>query len=666
MRIIIPYIPINLLLFVVVVFYQHDIFAQQTPLWSGYNFNAAYYNPAAIGNGQISLLYRKQWTDFDAEIAPTNIAIFSDFSNLLPFSDKIGIGLNLQQDKTHIFKRTNVDLSFAYHLRNRDGHRFSLGVMAGILNQGIDFRDTKVGALNDLALYDGTGNSTVFDGGPGVYYAYSDEKNELSFSFSLPQLFTSDLNYNADFNQSFDNRFHILAGLNYRINLDNISLTPSLLFRGANGLDAMLAKTTVDLSLGLSFLNNRLHLNGGTRLNGNTFIGGVGFLINEKLSFHGIYEQHQQLGTTYEFALTYHFKEQEKNKGNSKTILTSLKNEKLALNNIKDRFDAKNINEFKVNLKAAQDAFNQANYQGLTFNEISQKVQEAEWNLNNAKSNLTTLLANTQSVLNTTWTTQRIVKTARIENTSSKRIDKVGQNIMEEGQNFNNPIRLAYEEYLQLNKQINTFKVQKGNSAPVEQIIRSNDIAKISDLLISNLSKIPDIEGNTKLAITPTNKANQFNLRYAIPYNENSYQLGEGLNKQTILANHIAKEIKTLQNKAIKIESIKFKMLLQDEIADMQSTISSYPYLGEFGEIIPIKVSLLDKDTDKRADATIRIEKWEDTSIIHLSSLKLYGVRRYLLKNGLVNLTPSVYEISGPNYDEEHAQTLIIELLIQS
>ncbi len=644
-----------------VCLFQDETQGQQTSFMSTYLYEPAFYNPAALNNGHVALLYKRQWTAFDSDIAPTSFMLNGDLSNLLSFSNKVGLGLTLKTDKAHIFKRTNVDFSFAYHLYKEEGRRFSLGLIAGLLNQRVDFRDINISKPDDVSLYSGNANQIIFDGGPGLFYTDKKNNNELSISVAFPQLFTSDLNY-EELGQTFDNRLHVLAGLSYKMELEAISVEPSVLFNGVNGSEDLFAKRTCDITSRVFFLDSKFWISGGIRLNGNTFLSGAGVNINEKLNILGLYERHNKLGSSFEVAFSYGFQKKVQGPEISTIILNEFEKEKARLENADEKLSLNRFFDLKQSIASARDVYEEAKDAGLTKTELTAKVKEIERYMGMAKEQLDNLLRDVQPAYTSVWNFGRIVAQSKEAETFNQGVRSLNKSIEEDGEALEAKVEKANQEYLSLNTEILNLKLQKGIDEPIGDLIRGKDILNLNKRLKSELESVPGTGFNAKVEVQ---KEENMKIVYSFPYIENPYTIRSRINKRTIIMDHIITQLNQLKVAQVEIESIYLKMLLQDELEDMKATKSVHPYLGEFGEVALMSLTYIDTENEKRESLPLKIFKGQATSISDLAALKIKGIHRYFLERGMSTMIPVYNEITGPNYDKESSETFVLEIVLK-
>ena len=153
--------------------------AQLDPLSSQYFNNRYQLNPAFAGleHGiNLNFGYRSLWNNIPG--APVTQAITADYG-----FKKVGLGLNIVNDKTGLQRQTRVAGSFAYHLPLNDSDKLHFGVSLGFANQSLNGADIK-GNPNDpqVGLYNE--RETYIDGDFGVAYT----NNRLTINAAVPNL----------------------------------------------------------------------------------------------------------------------------------------------------------------------------------------------------------------------------------------------------------------------------------------------------------------------------------------------------------------------------------------------------------------------------------------------------------------------------------------------
>lgn len=250
--------------------------AQLTPMSAIYFQNQYLGNPALAGTESgmdVSLGIREQWTNLPG--SPATQAFTASYG----LNDKVGLGLNVSNDQSGLFKRTRTVASYAYHLPlSGEEQRLSFGLSLGFMNERIameDIRgnsaDANVGAYNQRETY--------IDGDFGFAYT----SNAFNIQAALPNMksyFKKD-NINAD---AVD-RATFFSAISYKFQLEGqggFGLEPKVAYRGIKGMDNI-----IDAGANLSYANNRINLFGMYHSsNSSTFGLGLNY---QNIGFSGMY-----------------------------------------------------------------------------------------------------------------------------------------------------------------------------------------------------------------------------------------------------------------------------------------------------------------------------------------------------------------------------------------
>jgi type IX secretion system PorP/SprF family membrane protein len=222
--------------------------AQLTPFQSMYYSNRYLLNPALAGMDKtlnVNLNYRQQWSSFPG--TPKVGSLTADFSP----TEKMGLGLNINDDQSGLIRSTRVLASYAYHvpLSDRNEH-LNFGLSLGFDDSRVDYSkvngdlsDNEISAYNALKPY--------VDGAVGAAYT----NNNLLISATLPSL-ESTLFKSSD--SRFDADIMMFIGtIAYKFPVPNtasdLSLEPLAGYRVVKGYKNM-------ADLGLSVAMNRYGL----------------------------------------------------------------------------------------------------------------------------------------------------------------------------------------------------------------------------------------------------------------------------------------------------------------------------------------------------------------------------------------------------------------------
>lgn len=209
------------------LFCSYSLWAQQTPLSSGYFQNQYIINPAYAGivDGlNVNVNFRNQWRVIPE--SPVNSTISADYR-----FNKVGLGLKLQTDKAGHIGRNAVSGTYAYHLPLASADQqvhfgLSLGVMkdrfesSGIIGEVHDPRPSE---LNARKIY--------LDGDFGLGYSVS----KFNVQGSIPHLktfFKKDSTNSVQFSTAY-------LSMSYTFGKDpNIfTLEPKLSYLASNGVE---------------------------------------------------------------------------------------------------------------------------------------------------------------------------------------------------------------------------------------------------------------------------------------------------------------------------------------------------------------------------------------------------------------------------------------------
>ncbi|RZM23846.1 MAG: type IX secretion system membrane protein PorP/SprF [Pedobacter sp.] len=223
--------------------------AQLAPLGAMYYHNQYLNNPAFAGIGQgleVGAGFRQQWSTMPGS---PKVQVLTGSYALTP---KTGLGLNVYNDQTGLFKRTRVVGSYAYHLPlNGDNDRLSFGVSLGFMDEMVDQglmdgdpNDPSIGNFNDRRQY--------VDGDFGVAYT----GGKLRLQAAMPNLRNS-LGFSKDGEQVV-NEARFFAAASYKISLsqsEGVGLEPKVAFRGVRGTDNIF-----DFGANFTFIDEKIGL----------------------------------------------------------------------------------------------------------------------------------------------------------------------------------------------------------------------------------------------------------------------------------------------------------------------------------------------------------------------------------------------------------------------
>ncbi|MBS4057983.1 MAG: PorP/SprF family type IX secretion system membrane protein [Bacteroidales bacterium] len=255
----------NLILFFF-VFLVHGLFAQMAPVFTHHSYTNMYTNPGFAGMGEgicLNGIIRQQWAGFkDNEgnkVAPEDLLLTVDSPVKLL---RGGLGGAIIQDKIGFYKRTGVQVGYAYHLELGAG-TLGIGAAANFLNWTADFG--KFIPSGDPALGKAAFNDMVIDANVGLFWQVEDSYyvgvSATNLLETKGKTFTNDAGSGSFVS---DRTFHLTGG--YQWILPN-----SPLFEIHPALHVLLNKAYSQINLS------------GTVVYNNRFWGGVNYRYGESI-----------------------------------------------------------------------------------------------------------------------------------------------------------------------------------------------------------------------------------------------------------------------------------------------------------------------------------------------------------------------------------------------
>ena len=207
--------------------------AQQEAMYSQYMFNSLAINPAYAGSRNVisaTALYRNQWSGINGAPKTGTFTIDAPTNN-----KKIGLGMQVYNDKLGITNTTGLVLSTAYRIR-MDKATLSFGLQGSVESYKADYSKVSLdenGNSNDPAFSENV-NSTKFNFGTGIYY----NSDKFYFGIAVPKLYPNRLSSNstAATNIPSKEEMHLFIITGFLFNLDeNFKLKPSFLLKAVKG-----------------------------------------------------------------------------------------------------------------------------------------------------------------------------------------------------------------------------------------------------------------------------------------------------------------------------------------------------------------------------------------------------------------------------------------------
>jgi type IX secretion system PorP/SprF family membrane protein len=615
------------------------LFAQQVPILQSFSLQPGLFNPAALGAGGASVVYRNQFMDLPKEARPQTYVFHGDFSPLL--GERVGLGLLIMADEAHTLKRTQAMGFFAYHLMPPESEfKLSLGMMAGVSFQKFDFTGRRVNDPLELSLLDGTNSATFFEGGFGMKASYTTEnKSEAYLHLALPQLYASDQiveSPGSTVSATYDLLPHVLATAGYLYRGSGFALEPSVSYRETIG-GKNLKAANFDLNLAVRLLeDDRLTVGGGWRSDE----GGIHFLVGVKpianLMVTGVYEMHSQLGTTFEAGINYTFGPTGCNKtlsAEEQTISTKAATASgahgIAFNLASPAWDKVAIANSYV--KEAEAA--------LSFDTKNEKLERASQNIALAEEALANLKIETRKCEDALGRAENALARAMIERVKPCNADEV-----EQTRTFYNETK-AIENNLAA--RINAVKRAAENARPridLKGWVTNSETENLKNYLSEELGKQTGLPENATL-VTVNAKASTLELVYTYPDEVEEYNLDKAaMSKVNAFATYLARSIGQLQRQGIEVESIHLASDIRYSPRGAKFSLGKN-YGREFGDKVKVECLFNGKT------ATISVEKNKSYTFWDMAGLKIFGLRDYLSNKTGIAASKITLEITAPNPD---------------
>lgn len=241
-------------LFFVVLLLPLSTLAQYKPQYTQYIFNGLVINPAYAGSKDVlhlNAFYRTQWVGLEG--APTTQSFSADGVNK---SNRIGMGLQVINDKIGAQRRTSAALSGAVKLNVSESGVLSFGVAAGIAQFKIDPNKLTTTDPDDPTIVNIDENQINPDLKLGLYF----HTDRFFLGASATDLVSGNQNMILDPERSY----FLTAGYVFDLG-EHLKLKPSFLMK-----ENFHGPTNIDLNAFL-LIENRIWLGGTYRTAANIF-----------------------------------------------------------------------------------------------------------------------------------------------------------------------------------------------------------------------------------------------------------------------------------------------------------------------------------------------------------------------------------------------------------
>ncbi|WP_163398823.1 PorP/SprF family type IX secretion system membrane protein [Flavobacterium fluviatile] len=266
---------------IILAAFYNSVKAQQTPVFSSYNYNAVLINPAHAGyyeKTDVVMTTNGYFNSVDG--SPRNIDISV---NTLTRSENIGLAAGIAHNQVGVTYTTNFFASYSYKIFFHEDYKYgrwwaydpniiSFGITAG--GQIYDENLTRLGIENDPEFQEDIHSFTPT---LGIGFLYN--RDRIYFGLSAPNLLSS--TFNSQNNTKLKNVYYTYFG--YRMFTDlfeDILINPSFLVKYVDG-----APLQADLNALVNY-KNKFEFGGGYR-SSNTlnFLAGFHLSANSRLIF---------------------------------------------------------------------------------------------------------------------------------------------------------------------------------------------------------------------------------------------------------------------------------------------------------------------------------------------------------------------------------------------
>ncbi len=201
--------------------------AQQDAGFSMYFFNPLYINPAYAGSREVfsgSVVDRSQWAAMPGSPVSQSLSMHSAIPN-----SRVGLGLQVYNDKLGPMKNTGLSLTYAYHLPLNDKTKLSFGLSGMVNNVRMNWSQINIQDNNDNSFVGNSTSTWVPDVNAGLYLY----QKRFYLGVSANHLIQSKFNFNnsaTDNLAKFYRQFYLTSGVVIPIS-HSVDLRPSILVK---------------------------------------------------------------------------------------------------------------------------------------------------------------------------------------------------------------------------------------------------------------------------------------------------------------------------------------------------------------------------------------------------------------------------------------------------
>lgn len=259
--------------------------AQYEPQFTQYLNNELFINPAYAGSrgyAATALLYRDQWVGVEGAPKTATFGFHTPLAH-----DKIGLGINVMNDRIGVTNQTAAFFNYAYHLKATETSTLSFGLQGGIINVEEKLLDLIIIDPNDPEFSNNIPNKLMPNFGFGSYY----HSDKFYVGLSIPRFLKNKIDPTSLKNVSNkvnieDWHYYLYSAYVFDAG-ENIKCKPSTMIKAVSG-----APLEADISFNVLFKE--------------TFWIGAAYRTGDAVSMLTQFQITKQLrfGYSYDYALT--------------------------------------------------------------------------------------------------------------------------------------------------------------------------------------------------------------------------------------------------------------------------------------------------------------------------------------------------------------------------
>jgi type IX secretion system PorP/SprF family membrane protein len=216
-------------------------YSQLDPIYAQYLNNPYILNPAYAGSSNMlnaQLQYRLQWAGFAGNPETANFNIHSSF-----FQNRMGLGLQVIQDKIGENKNTEFNLAYAYKI-DLNETTLSFGLQAGFINYTNDVSELNIQNPGDPAFFNYS--EMQFNTGAGVMLI----SDRFIIGLSAPRLLPATVSMGGESVDVYSQNYYLFGSYMFMIS-EKIRFKPATLLRASSGVPL-----SFDVSANFTYLDN--------------------------------------------------------------------------------------------------------------------------------------------------------------------------------------------------------------------------------------------------------------------------------------------------------------------------------------------------------------------------------------------------------------------------